>query len=156
MDLRACGTGSKTPGGIPASSKAKLTVLLKKEGFTVSSSTVGRILKSLKTRGLLREGEKPRKVSFTKSPRGNQRPHAQRKPKDYEVESPGILSPSIPWISVPFLEGCISNSPPKTLSCGGPIPPSIPGPRPISPECSSRNSERYPLSSAGQSGTWRE
>jgi len=91
MDLRACGTGSKTPGGIPASSKAKLTVLLKKEGFTVSSSTVGRILKSLKTRGLLREGEKPRKVSFTKSPRGNQRPHAQRKPKDEEVESPGDL-----------------------------------------------------------------
>jgi hypothetical protein len=60
MDLRACGTGSKTPGGIPASSKAKLTVLLRKEGFTVSSSTVGRILKSLKTRGLLREGEKPK------------------------------------------------------------------------------------------------
>ena len=119
MDLRACGTGSKTPGGI----------LLKKEGFTVSISTVGRILKSLKTRGLLREGEKPRKVSFTKSPRGNQRPHAQRKPKDEEVESPGILSPSIPWISVPFLEGCISNSPPKTLSCGGPIPPSICKPR---------------------------
>jgi hypothetical protein len=102
MDLRACGTGSKTPGGIPASSKAKLTVLLKKEGFTVSSSTVGRILKSLKTRGLLREGEKPRKVSFTKSPRGNQRPRVMRKPKDCEVESPGILSPSIPQESSPF------------------------------------------------------
>jgi putative transposase len=75
----------------PFLGKAKLTVLLKKEGFTVSSSTVGRILKSLKTRGLLREGEKPRKVSFTKSPRGNQRPHAQRKPKDEEVASPGDL-----------------------------------------------------------------
>jgi hypothetical protein len=50
MDLRACGTGSKTPGGI---------LLLKKEGFTVSSSTVGRILKSLKTRGSF-EGEKPK------------------------------------------------------------------------------------------------
>jgi hypothetical protein len=42
--------------------------------------TVGRILKSLKTWGLLREEEKPRRVSATKSPRGNQRPHAQRKP----------------------------------------------------------------------------
>jgi hypothetical protein len=68
MDLRACGTGSKTPGGIPASSKAKLTILLKKEGFTVSSSTVGRILKSLKTRGLLREGnQKPTGESETPS-----------------------------------------------------------------------------------------
>jgi hypothetical protein len=58
MDLRACGTGSKTPGGI----------LLKKEGFTVSSSTVGRILKSLKTRGLLRErNQKPTGESETPS-----------------------------------------------------------------------------------------
>jgi len=76
-------------------------VLLRKEGFTASSSTVGRILKSFKTRGLLREGEKPRRVSAAKSPRGNQRPHAQRKPRDYEVASPGILSPSIPRKSPP-------------------------------------------------------
>jgi transposase len=75
----------------PFLGKGKLTVLLRREGFTASSSTVGRILRYLKTRGLLREGEKPRKVSFTKSPRGNQRPHAQRKPKDYEVASPGDL-----------------------------------------------------------------
>ena len=59
-------------------------------------------------------------------------------------------SPSTLWTSVPFLERCISNSPPEISSRGGPIPPSIPGPRPTSPGCSSRNSERYPLSSAGQ------
>jgi len=75
----------------PFLGKGKLTVLLRKEGFTASSSTVGRILKSLKARGLLREGEKPRKVSVTGNRRGHQRPHAQRKPKDYEVESPGDL-----------------------------------------------------------------
>lgn len=73
----------------PFLGKGKLTVLLRREGFTASSSTVGRILRYLKTRGLLREEEKPRRVSATKSPRGNQRPHAQRKPKDYEVASPG-------------------------------------------------------------------
>jgi hypothetical protein len=125
VDPGACGTGSKTPGGIPASSKAKLTVLLRKEGFTVSSSTVGRILRYLKTRGLLREGEKPRKVSATKSPRGNQRPRVMRKPKDYEVESPKDLIAIDTSGVVPFLERCISNSPPETLSPGGPIPPSI-------------------------------
>jgi putative transposase len=75
----------------PFLGKGKLTVLLRREGFTASSSTVGRILRYLKTRGLLREEEKPRRVSATKSPRGNQRPHAQRKPKDYEVASPGDL-----------------------------------------------------------------
>lgn len=68
----------------PFLGKGKLTVLLRREGFTASSSTVGRILRYLKTRGLLREEEKPRRVSATKSPRGNQRPHAQRKPKDSE------------------------------------------------------------------------
>jgi len=125
MDPGACGTGSKTPGGIPASSKAKLTVLLRKEGFTVSSSTVGRILKSLKTRGLLKEGEKPRRVSATKSPRGNQRPRVMRKPKDYEVESPKDLIAIDTSGVVPFLEKCINNSPPETLSPDGPIPPSI-------------------------------
>lgn len=124
----------------PFLGKGKLTVLLRKEGFTASSSTVGRILKSLKARGLLREGEKPRKVSVTGNRRGHQRPHAQRKPKDYEVESPGILPPSTLWTSVPSLERCISNLPPETLSCGGPTPPSIPGLRLISPGCSSRNS----------------
>ncbi|WP_427366320.1 hypothetical protein [Candidatus Caldatribacterium saccharofermentans] len=94
----------------PFLGKGKLTVLLRREGFTASSSTVGRILRYLKTRGLLREGEKPRRVSATKSPRGNQRPHAQRKPQDSEVVSPGILPPSTLWTSVPFLERCIGNS----------------------------------------------
>ena len=75
----------------PFLGKGKLTVLLRREGFTASSSTVGRILKSLKARGLLREGEKPRKVSVTGNRRGHQRPHAQRKPRDYKVVSPGDL-----------------------------------------------------------------
>jgi hypothetical protein len=113
----------------PFLGKGKLTVLLRREGFTASSSTVGRILRYLKTRGLLREEEKPRRVSATKSPRGNQRLRVMRKPQDYEGGIPRILPPSTLWTSVPFLERCISNSPPEILSCGGPIPPSICKPR---------------------------
>jgi len=148
MDLRACGTGSKTPGGIPASSKAKLTVLLKKEGFTVSSSTVGRILKSLKTRGLLRErNQKPTGESETPSHEKTERLRGGISRDLVAIDTSGV---------VPFLRRVYREFLRKTLSCGGPLPPSIPGPRPISPECSSRNSERYPLSSASHSGRWRE
>ena len=138
----------------PFLGKGKLTVLLRKEGFTASSSTVGRILKSLKARGLLREGEKPRKVSVTGNRRGHQRPHAQRKPKDYEVESPGILPPSTLWTSVPFLERCIGNSCRRScLAVGLLLPPcSSHG---IFPGCSSRNSERYPFP-AQTRRYWRE
>jgi len=57
--------GFKDSGRNIRFSKAKLTILLRKEGFTVSSSTVGRILRYLKTRGLLKEGGKPRKVAAT-------------------------------------------------------------------------------------------
>ena len=121
MDLRACGTGSKTPGGIPASSKAKLTVLLKKEGFTVSSSTVGRILKSLKTRGLLREGnQKPTGESETPSHEKTQRLRGGISRDLVAIDTSGV---------VPFLRRVYREFPPKTLSCGGPLPPSICKPR---------------------------
>ena len=121
MDLRACGTGSKTPGGIPASSKAKLTVLLKKEGFTVSSSTVGRILKSLKTRGLLRErNQKPTGESETPSHEKTQRLRGGISRDLVAIDTSGV---------VPFLRRVYREFLPKTLSCGGPLPPSICKPR---------------------------
>ena len=58
----------------PSLGKAKLTVLLKQEGFTTSSPTVRRILGDLKTRGLFKDGEQPEKVSVAKSAIGNQKP----------------------------------------------------------------------------------
>jgi len=102
------GGDAKTPRRIPASSKAKLSVLLRKAGFTV-----GRILRYLKTRGLLREEEKPRRVSATKSPRGNQRPRVmshEKTLKTLKVASPKDLTAIDTSKVTPFLERCIGNS----------------------------------------------
>jgi transposase InsO family protein len=72
----------------PGWGKAKLTVLLREQGFSVSESTVGRILRYLKRRGQLieppRNGVKARR-------RRLKRPHAERKPRDYRAEAPGDL-----------------------------------------------------------------
>jgi transposase InsO family protein len=72
----------------PRWGKDKLVILLHREGFTSSASTVGRILKKLKQRGVLKE-PLPNHISAGKSQR--QRPYAIRKPKDYVVEEPGDI-----------------------------------------------------------------
>ena len=72
----------------PGWGKAKLAPILRDQGFSVSESTVGRILRYLKRRGQLieppRKGVKARR-------RRLKRPHAERKPKDYRAEAPGDL-----------------------------------------------------------------
>jgi putative transposase len=72
----------------PRWGKDKLVILLRREGFTCSASTVGRILKKLKERGALKE-PMPNHISARKSQR--QRPYAVRKPKDYVVKEPGDI-----------------------------------------------------------------
>jgi len=72
----------------PRWGKDKLVILSHGEGFTSSASTVGRILKKLKERGLLKE-PLPNHISARKSRR--QRPYAVRKPKDYVVKEPGDI-----------------------------------------------------------------
>lgn len=72
----------------PRWGKDKLVILLHREGFTSSTSTVGRILKKLKQRGVLKE-PLPNHISARKSQR--QRPYAIRKPKDYVVKEPGDI-----------------------------------------------------------------
>jgi putative transposase len=70
----------------PRWGKDKLAVLLQRQGWPVSVSMVGRILTSLRQRGVLREPVRFR----VKRRRGTQnRPWALRKPKDYAVEGPG-------------------------------------------------------------------
>ena len=72
----------------PRWGKDKLAVLLQQQGWAVSVSMVGRILTSLRQRGVLRDPVRFR----VKRRRGTEhRPWALRKPRDYAVERPGDL-----------------------------------------------------------------
>jgi putative transposase len=71
----------------PRWGKDKLQVLLARQGLVLSVSKVGRILTSLKQRGVLREPV--RRISARK--RRMLRPYGVRKPKDYVVAKPGDL-----------------------------------------------------------------
>ncbi|MDX1315227.1 MAG: integrase core domain-containing protein [Eudoraea sp.] len=72
----------------PRWGKEKLCVLLEREGWHTSASTVGRILSYLRKRGLLYE---PLKTAQIVKRRRKKRPYALRKPKNYRVEQPGDL-----------------------------------------------------------------
>lgn len=71
----------------PRWGKDKLVILLCQEGFTISTSMVGRILGELKRKGLIREplrsGSRRRGL--------RPRPYAVRKPKQYRAIQPGDL-----------------------------------------------------------------
>jgi len=71
----------------PTWGKAKLRVLLKRKNIKTSVSTVGRILKYLKRRGVLREPL--RKIKSRKTRR--KRFYAVRKPKEYRAREPGDM-----------------------------------------------------------------
>jgi putative transposase len=72
----------------PRWGKDKLAVLLREEGFSCSASTVGRIIRRLKERGVLKEPV-PNHISARK--RQRQRPYAIRKPKEYAISLVGDL-----------------------------------------------------------------
>jgi putative transposase len=72
----------------PRWGKDKLAWLLKDQGYNISSSMVGRIIRYLKERTLLKE-PLPNHVSARK--RLRQRPYATRKPKDYKVIQMGDI-----------------------------------------------------------------
>jgi putative transposase len=73
----------------PRWGKDKLVVLLHREKFDCSASTVGRILHKLKERGVLKE-PLPNHISTTRK-RQWQRPYAIRKPKEYVARAPGDI-----------------------------------------------------------------
>ncbi len=72
----------------PRWGKDKLVVLLREEGVSCSASMVGRIIRRLKERGVLKEPV-PNHISARK--RQRQRPYAIRKPKSYGVSQVGDL-----------------------------------------------------------------
>jgi transposase InsO family protein len=72
----------------PRWGKDKLAELLRARGCHVSASMVGRILRRLKERGVLKEPV-PNHISARK--RLRQRPFATRKPKDYQIKETGDI-----------------------------------------------------------------
>jgi len=72
----------------PRWGKDKLVVLLSRDGMDISVSMVGRILKKLKERGILRE---PVMSRISAQRRLMQRIYAVRKPKAYKARLPGDL-----------------------------------------------------------------
>ena len=78
----------KVREGYPRWGKDKLVVLLKEQGFNCSASTVGRIMRRLKERGVLKEPI-PNHISARK--RQRRRPYGIRKPKEYAVSRSGDL-----------------------------------------------------------------
>ncbi len=72
----------------PRWGKDKLAPLLRTRRWEVSTSMVGRILRRLKARGVLRE---PLRSGVSTHKRQWQRPYAVRKPKGYQVQAPGDL-----------------------------------------------------------------
>lgn len=73
----------------PRWGKEKLCVLMGREGWDISASTVGRILTYLKKRGKLHD--LPKKSAQIVTRKRKKRPYALRKPKNYAVEQPGDL-----------------------------------------------------------------
>jgi putative transposase len=74
----------------PRWGKNKLVVLLRREGLQVSSSTVGRVMKRLKDRGVLVEPINVRQAREARRRRRKPR-YAIRKPQGYRVTAPGDL-----------------------------------------------------------------
>lgn len=72
----------------PRWGKDKLVVLLRRAGWDVSTSMVGRILKRAKVAGVLHE---PPVVGISARKRSRSRPYAIRKPREYRVRVPGDL-----------------------------------------------------------------
>ena len=72
----------------PRWGKDKLAILLRMEGYQLSASTVGRILRYAKGWGILKEPI-PNHVSSRR--RFRKRPYATRKPKEYEARQEGDI-----------------------------------------------------------------
>ena len=72
----------------PRWGKDKLAPLLRDRGWAVSTSMVGRILRSLKARGVLKE---PPRYGISARRRSRPRPYGVRKPREYQAIEPGDI-----------------------------------------------------------------
>jgi putative transposase len=74
----------------PRWGKDKLVVLLRREGIRTSTSTVGRVMKRLRERGVLVEPLNVRLAREARKRRWKPR-YAMRKPEGYRIDAPGDL-----------------------------------------------------------------
>jgi len=74
----------------PRWGKKKLVVLLRREGIQLSASSVGRVMKRLKDRGVLVEPLNVRLARAARKRRWKPR-YAMRKPPGYQINAPGDL-----------------------------------------------------------------
>lgn len=88
----------------PRWGKDKLAVLLRREGVTVSTSMVGRILTHLKRQGRLVEAPRAGVPGSRRALRS--RPYAVRKPSQYAVSRPGDLV-EVDTMDVRPVPGCV-------------------------------------------------
>ena len=72
----------------PRWGKDKLVLLLRRRGWSVSTSMTGRILRSLKARGVLKE---PPRHGISTRRRTRPRPYGVRKPREYQAIEPGDI-----------------------------------------------------------------
>ena len=72
----------------PRWGKDKLVVLLRRQGWQVSTSMTGRILTSLKAREVLKE---PPRHGVSARRRSRRRPYTVRKPREYRAMNPGDI-----------------------------------------------------------------
>jgi len=82
----------------PRWGKDKLVILVRRQGFVTSASTVGRILRRLKEREVLRE---PLGRAVVASKRRPERSYAKPKPRGYDAKGPG----DIVWRWTPWTQG---------------------------------------------------
>jgi transposase InsO family protein len=89
----------------PRWGKDKIAVLVRREGLTVSTSTVGRVMKRLRERGVLVEPLNVRLAKLSRQRRHKPR-YALRKPKGYPIDAPGDLV-QVDTLQIRFREGRI-------------------------------------------------
>jgi putative transposase len=87
----------------PRWGKDKIVVLLRREGLTVSTSTVGRVMRRLRERGILVEPLNVRQAKLSRQRRHKPR-YALRKPKGYPIDAPGDLV-QVDTLQIRFREG---------------------------------------------------
>ena len=142
-------------GDNPMWGKRKLAWLIRREGFTVSTSTVGRILKSLMQRGLVMPVPTLRRKPGGRRFRliGQDR-HARRLPRASSPPFPDRSSRSTPSSSTSPPERPSNTSPHTARWQSGPSPAWRAGQPPISPPSSStRSSPKCPSPSPASRST---